>query len=100
MADYQSIEDELRALEADFDRRGLPGVALVRALRKTVAAKEQALLGQCVKNARLAQDWKRMAELQYGRLRVALYGDKELGYPVEGALDALFERMVKGEWPK
>lgn len=45
-------------------------------------------------------NWKRMAELEYGRLRVALYGDKELGYPVEGALDALFEKMVKGEWPK
>ena len=32
--------------------------------------------------------WKEVAEHQYGLLRVALYGDAESNYPVEGALDA------------
>lgn len=42
--------------------------------------------------------WKRMAELQYGALRCSMYAGQE-NYPVEGALDVLFNRMMKGEWP-
>ena len=57
------------------------------------ALREEA--GRETEIARLREDaanWKRAAEYQYLQLRIAKYGPDEKTYPVDGALDAWFNK--------